>query len=282
MLARGYQTDLHHFPDAEFLQIVAGFWQLRPACDELATASALNNIPGMQEVDEAVVQLVKDCGKKLTNTIRLKNKQFPQVPGVPQAQAIVLNILLPTNAPPGSQWGLAKAVQNAGAGAPSAPTASAPRPAQYQPAHAAGPYQIPPRRPNPQGPIQLPSPASGNPGPSGSARQNMPPPAMRPLKLRLRSSATTLQISGAASANNPQQIFPQVVVNNLPLNNPPETAGGANQIKAPPLNPQGPNQPPLTASANSGPSANQIQPLLANPQGAHQPPSIVSACPGPS
>jgi len=33
MLPRGYQTDLHHFPDAEFLQIVACFRQLRPACD---------------------------------------------------------------------------------------------------------------------------------------------------------------------------------------------------------------------------------------------------------
>jgi len=74
MLARGYQTDLHHFLDAEFLQIVAGFRQLRPACDELASASAANDIPGMQKVDEAVVQLVKDCGKKLTNTINLKNK----------------------------------------------------------------------------------------------------------------------------------------------------------------------------------------------------------------
>jgi len=63
MLARGYETDLHHFPDAEFLQIVAGFRQLRPACDELATASAANDIPDMQEVDEAVVQLVKDFGK---------------------------------------------------------------------------------------------------------------------------------------------------------------------------------------------------------------------------
>jgi len=91
MLARGYQTDLYHFPDAEFLQIVAG--------DELATASAANDIPGMQEVDEAVVQLVKDCGKKLTNTINLKNKLFPQVPGVPPAQVIIPNILLPANAP---------------------------------------------------------------------------------------------------------------------------------------------------------------------------------------
>jgi len=64
MLARGYQTDLHHFPEAEFLQIVARFPQLRSVCDELTTAPALNNIPGIQELDKAVVQLVKDCGKK--------------------------------------------------------------------------------------------------------------------------------------------------------------------------------------------------------------------------
>jgi len=77
-------------------------------------------------------------------------------------------------------------------------------------------------------------------------------------------------------------MFPQVVVNNQPLNNPPQIAGGANQIQAPPPNPQRPNQPPSTASANAGPSANQIQPLLANPQGAHQPASMVSAGPVPS
>jgi len=66
----------------------------------------------------------------LTNTINLKNKPFPQVPGVPPAQVIVPNILLPANAPPGSQWGLATAVQNAGAGTPNASTANAPGPAQ--------------------------------------------------------------------------------------------------------------------------------------------------------
>jgi len=253
MLARGYQTDLHQFPGAEFRQIVAGFRQLRPACDELATASAANDIPGMQAVDVAVVQLVKDTGKKLTNTINLKNKLCPQVPGVPPAQVIVPNILLPANAPPGNQWGLPTAVQNAGAGAPNAPTANAHRPAHFQPAQAAGPYQIPPPPPNPQGPIQLPLPAARNPGPSASAGQNMPPPAMPPLKLRLHWSASTLKISGAASVNNPPQMFHQVVVNNQPLNNPPHTAGGANQIQAPPPNPQGPNQPLSTASANAGP-----------------------------
>ena len=282
MLARGYQTDLHHFRDAEFLQIVPGFRQLRPACDELATASAANDLPGMQEVDEAGVQLVKGNGKKLTNRINLKNKPLPQVRGVPPAQVIVPNILLPANVPPGSQCGLATAVQNASPGAPNALTANAPGPAQFQPAQAAGPYQIPPPPPNPQGPIQLPLPVSGNPGLSGSAGRNMPPPAMRPLKLRLCLSASKLKISGAASANNPQHMFPQIVVNNQPLNNPPQTAGGANQIKASPLNPQGPNQPPSIASANAGPSATQIQPLPANPEGAHQPPSMLSAGPCPS
>jgi len=153
MLGKGYLTNFYHFPNAEFLQIVAGFRQLRPTCDELATASAAHDIPSMQEVDEAVVQLVKDLGKKLTNTITLKNKPFPQVPGVAPSQVIVPNILLPANATPGSQWGLAPAVQNTGAGTPYAPTANAAGPAQFQPAQAAGPYQITPPLPNPQGPI---------------------------------------------------------------------------------------------------------------------------------
>jgi len=105
-------------------------------------------------------------------------------------------------------------------------------------------------------------------------------------------------------------MFPQVVVNNQPLNNPPQTAVGANQIHAPPPNPPGPHQPLSTASSNAGPSGNQIQPLPPhphvpnqppstasanaclsgnqiqppplNPQGAHEPPSMVSAGPGPS
>jgi len=47
MLARGYLTHLHHFQDIEFQQIVASVRQLRPACDELATMSAVNNIPRM-------------------------------------------------------------------------------------------------------------------------------------------------------------------------------------------------------------------------------------------
>jgi len=60
MLARGYITYNSQFPDAEFQQIVRGMRRLKPACDELATASAVNNVPSMQDIDEAVLQLVKD------------------------------------------------------------------------------------------------------------------------------------------------------------------------------------------------------------------------------
>ena len=76
MLVTGYISDNWHFPDAEFQQILEGMRRLKPACDELGTASGANNMASMQEIDEAVLQLVKDCGKKLANTIRT-NTQVP-------------------------------------------------------------------------------------------------------------------------------------------------------------------------------------------------------------
>jgi len=97
MLPRGYLEDLHHFPDVEFPQIVTGMRQLRPACNELATRSAANDISIMQEVDEAVIQLIKDCDKKLTYTIKRPKKRFPLVPGVPPGLVRVPDILLPAN-----------------------------------------------------------------------------------------------------------------------------------------------------------------------------------------
>jgi len=170
MLPRGYLTDLDHSPDAEFQHIVSGFQHLRPTCNELTTPSAANNLPGMQEVDEGVVQLVKDSGKKLTNTINLKHKLLSEMLGVPPAMLIVPKILLPAYPTSGSHWGLSTTVQNAGACAPNAPPANTPGSAQIQPpALAAVSYQIPPPPPNPQGSIQLPLPASGIPGPSGGA-----------------------------------------------------------------------------------------------------------------
>jgi len=97
MLARGYISGNWHFRDAKFQQIVEAIRRLKPACDELATASAANNMASMQEIDEAVLQLVKDYGKKVANTIRTNNYVPPPCPGVPPAQPIVRPMLLPLN-----------------------------------------------------------------------------------------------------------------------------------------------------------------------------------------
>jgi len=106
-------TPLANFGIGEFQQIVAGMRRLRPGCDQLVTESAANNVASMREADEAIVQLVKDCMSKLTTTM---NKELQVVakglpapalgqPGVPTAQVIVPQLVLPQGAP--IQWGLA-------------------------------------------------------------------------------------------------------------------------------------------------------------------------------
>ena len=58
------------YPNPDFQPIVLGMRILWPACDELATASAAGNVAHMQDIDEAVVHLVKDCVVKLFNTTK--------------------------------------------------------------------------------------------------------------------------------------------------------------------------------------------------------------------
>ena len=113
MLARNY-ADIHKFPDVEFEQIVAGMRRLLPVRNVLATMPAANNIHLMQEIEEGVIQLVKDCRKKLTNTLgkRVPGTPPPGNPGVLPAQVIVLGTILPQGAP--AQWGPATAGPNAG------------------------------------------------------------------------------------------------------------------------------------------------------------------------
>jgi len=112
LVARNF-TPLANFASGELQQILAGMRRLRPACDQLATESAANNVARMWEAGEAIVQLVNDCISKLTTTM---NKQLQVVakgqpalalgqPGVPTAQVIVPPLLLPLGAP--IQWGLA-------------------------------------------------------------------------------------------------------------------------------------------------------------------------------
>jgi len=113
MLARGF-SKIRTFPDHHFQQIVAGMRTLRPACDSHVTATAANNRAVMPQIDEAVVQLVKDCGVKLRTTV--KNRSTGLAPlgqnGVFYDQIMLRDRLLPPSAP--DQWSPATTVANSG------------------------------------------------------------------------------------------------------------------------------------------------------------------------
>jgi len=85
---------------------------LRPACDSLVTAAAANNRAVMRQIDEAIVQLVKNGGLKLRTTV--KNRATGLAPlgqnGVFSDQIMLSDRLLPPNAP--DQWGTATTVRN--------------------------------------------------------------------------------------------------------------------------------------------------------------------------
>ena len=127
MLARNY-ADICKFHDVGFQQIVAGMRRLLPVCNALTTASAANKIHLMQEIDEGVIQLVQDCGKKLPNTLgkRVPGAPPPGNPGVLPAQVIVHGTILLPGAP--AQWGPATAGPNAGLVPQNAPPANNPQP----------------------------------------------------------------------------------------------------------------------------------------------------------
>jgi len=133
MLARGFRK-ICTFPDHHFQQIVAGMRTLRRACDSLVTAAAANNRAIMRQIDDAVVQLVKDCGVKLRTTV--KNRSTGLAPlgqnGVFYNQIMLSDQLLSPNAP--DQWGPATTVPNPGPVPQNVPPAYPPQ-AQNVPAH---------------------------------------------------------------------------------------------------------------------------------------------------
>jgi len=116
----------------------------------------------MQEIDEAVFQLVKDCGKQLTKTMETNNHVPLPGPGVSPAQVILNPILLPLSAPPQCQCSIASAVPNAGPVVQNPPLANAPGPAQYVPAPPANPQAQ--NNPPPPGPA-IPQAQTNGPGP---------------------------------------------------------------------------------------------------------------------
>jgi len=90
------------FPDTDCLPIYIGMRTLRPACDLIVPRVAANDMHRLEEMEEAVVELVKDsCGK--LNDTNNKGKMVVPNPGIAPGQVVVDSSLLLPGAP--NQWG---------------------------------------------------------------------------------------------------------------------------------------------------------------------------------
>ena len=98
MLARGFMK-ITTFPDHHFRQIVTGMRALRPACDSFGTAAAANNMAHMRQIDEALVQPVKDSVVELRTMVKKGSTRLAQLGqhGIFYDQIMIRDRLLPPN-----------------------------------------------------------------------------------------------------------------------------------------------------------------------------------------
>jgi len=126
MLARGFAPagrTAKDFPDAHSLPICTGRRTLRPACDLIVSAVAAFDMHRLEDIDEAVVELVKDSCRKLNDTNN-KGKMVVPNPAIPPGQVVVHASLLPPGAP--NQWGAGTTIGNPGQLHPNPPPAHVP------------------------------------------------------------------------------------------------------------------------------------------------------------
>ena len=105
IIARGFAPagrTAKSFPDADFLPICTDMRTLRPACDRIVSAVAANDMHCLEDIEEAVVELVKDICRKLNDTNN-KGKMVVPNPAIPPGQVVVHASLLPPGAT--NQWG---------------------------------------------------------------------------------------------------------------------------------------------------------------------------------
>ena len=100
MIARGFAPagrTAKYFPDADFLPICTGMRTLHPACDLMVSAVAANDMHRLEDIEEAVVELVKDGCRNLNDTNN-KGKMVMPNPAIPHEQVVVHALLLPPGA----------------------------------------------------------------------------------------------------------------------------------------------------------------------------------------
>jgi len=141
MIARGFAPAgrmAKDFPDADFLPICTGMRTLRPACDLIVPAVAANDMHRLEDIEEAVVELVKDSCWKLNDTNN-KCKMVVPNPSIAPGQVVVHPSLLLPGAP--NQWGAVTTIGNPGQLPPNPPPAHIPAGGQLgqAPLGSAGP-----------------------------------------------------------------------------------------------------------------------------------------------
>jgi len=91
MIARGFAPagpTAKGFPDADFLPICTGMRTLRRACDLIVSAVAANHMHCLEDIEGAVVELVKDRWRKLNDTNNNGKIVVPN-PAIPPGQVVV-------------------------------------------------------------------------------------------------------------------------------------------------------------------------------------------------
>jgi len=126
MIARGFAPagrTAKDFPDADFLPIRTGMRTLHPACDLIVSTVAANDMHHLEDIEETVMELVKDSCRKLNDT---NNKGKIGVPNaaIPHGQVVVHASLLRPGAP--NQWGAETTRGNPGQFPPNPPPAHLP------------------------------------------------------------------------------------------------------------------------------------------------------------
>jgi len=114
MIARGFAPagrTAKDFPDTDFLPICTGMRTFRPACDLIVSALKAIDMHRLEDIEEAVVELVKDNCRKLNDTNN-KGKMVVPNPAIPPVHVVVHRSLLPPGAP--NQWEAATTIGNPG------------------------------------------------------------------------------------------------------------------------------------------------------------------------
>jgi len=270
MIARGLAPagrTAKDFPDADFLPICTAMRTLRPACDLIVSAVAANDMHRLEDIEDAVMELVKDSCRKLNDTNN-KGKMVVPNPAIPPRPVVVHASLLPPVAP--NEWGAATARGNPGQLPPNPPPAHVPAGGQLgqAPPGAAGP-NVPAAQVNVPAAGQLGQAPPGAAGPNVAAARHLgqaPPGAAGPNVAAARQLGQAP--AGVACPNVPAAQVNVPAAGQLGQA-PPGAAGpnvpAAGQLGQAPPGAAGPNVPAAQVNVPAAGQLGQAPPAAAGP-----------------